>query len=270
MELYNSSSLEIVKLFRDSYLAACAYHNGVDGFKLPKRNNSYYTFSDFFIQSEEERAIEGILIQYHILHNNWNKKPKERVGVQVRKKEYGGRWNEYSSRMKRNVVFFGIDRVVPHSEKSVYKSYRSHFKPSERKGWEEVVKEIVSKILNKNYDDFWYKKYRGYRLPMVKSGNNTYSGFNMGAGENALFEIFSVIYSCPHGVLLVIDEIELGLHEEAQTRFIEELKKVCKKRKVQIICTTHSYNIMASVPPEARFFVESFNDKTHIQEVKSI
>lgn len=245
-------------------LAACAYHNEVDGFKLPKRNNSYYTFSDFFIQSEEERAIEGILIQYHIFYNKWNKKPKERVGVQVRKKEYGGRWNDYSSRMKRNVVFFGIDRVVPHSEKSVFKSYRSHFKQSEKKGWEEVVKETVSRVLNKNYDDFWYKKYRGYRLPMVKSGNNTYSGFNMGAGENALFEIFSVIYSCPPGVLLVIDEIELGLHEEAQTRFIKELKKICKKRRVQIICTTHSYNIMVSVPPDARFFVESFNDKTVI------
>jgi hypothetical protein len=32
---------------------------------------------------------------------------------------------------------------------------------------------------------------------------------------NALFEIFATIFACPEGVLLVIDEIELGLHEEA-------------------------------------------------------
>lgn len=249
-------------------LAACAYHNKADGFKLPKRKNPYYTFSDFFIQSKEEISSVGISIQYHILYNNWKKTEKmptgEGVGIRIRYKRFWGKWNKNSSRLKRNVVYFGIDRVVPHSEKSVSKSYKSQFKPSKRNVWERVVKDIIGKILNKNYDDFWYKEYRDYRLPMVKSGDNTYSGFNMGAGENALFEIFSTIYACPPGVLLVIDEIELGLHEEAQTRFINELKKVCHDRKVQIICTTHSYNIMASVPPEARFFVESFKDKTVI------
>lgn len=250
-------------------LAACAFHNRDHGFKLPKRKNSYYTFSDFLIQSKEEISSEGIIISYNILYNKWRKPGGksdlwEGLGNQKRIKKIGGKWNDYSSRVKRNVVFFGIDRVVPHSEKSVYRSYRNRFKTSKREEWERFVKDIIGKILNKNYDDFWHKEHSDYRLPMVKSGDNIYSGFNMGAGENALFEIFSTIFACPPGVLLVIDEIELGLHEEAQTRFINELKKVCNDMKVQIICTTHSYNIMASVPPEARFFVENFKEKTVI------
>lgn len=249
-------------------LAACAFHNLDNGFKLPKRKNSYYTFSDFLIQSKEEMSPAGINISYNILHNNWKNpgKSESRVGpgIQKRIKKIGGKWNDYSSRVKRNVVFFGIDRVVPHSEKSVYRSYRNRFKTSKREVWEKDVKDIIGRILNKNYDDFWHKEHSDYRLPMVQSGENIYSGFNMGAGENALFEIFSTIFACPLGVLLVIDEIELGLHDEAQTRFINELKKVCNLRKVQIICTTHSYNIMASVPPEARFFVENFKEKTII------
>lgn len=249
-------------------LAACAFHNFKDGFKLPGRKNTYYTFSNFFIQSKEEIPPEGIIIKYQILHNNWRKTEKipdgKGAGWQIRKKNIGGKWNKYSTRLKRNVVFFGIDRVVPHSEKSVSKSYRLHFKECLKLGWEEEVKNIVGKILNRNYEDFWYKKHTKYRLPIVKIGGNIYSGFNMGAGENALFEIFSTIFSCPLGVLLVIDEIELGLHEEAQTRFIEELKKLCKERKIQIICTTHSFNILKIVPPEARFFLESFKKKTII------
>ena len=86
----------------------------------------------------------------------------------------------------------------------------------------------------------------------------------MGAGENALFEIFSTIFSTPRGTLLVIDEIELGLHEDAQKKFIHELKAVCKERHIQVICTTHSPAILNSVPPEARFFIQSYPEKTII------
>ena len=97
---------------------------------------------------------------------------------------------------------------------------------------------------------------------MVKTRSATYSGFNMGAGENALFEIFSTILAWPEGTLIIVDELELGLHEEAQTRFIDELKKVCEDRHIQIICTTHSMNVLRSVPPEARFFIERIGDQT--------
>jgi hypothetical protein len=97
---------------------------------------------------------------------------------------------------------------------------------------------------------------------MVSRAGCTYSGFNMGAGESVLFEIFSTIFSCPQGVLLVIDEIELGLHEEAQARLIDELKRLCNERRIQVICTTHSCNVMRSLPPQALFFVENIGNNT--------
>ena len=40
----------------------------------------------------------------------------------------------------------------------------------------------------------------------------------MGAGENAIFTILIELFSAGEGALLVIDEIELGLHEEAHVR----------------------------------------------------
>ena len=250
-------------------MAACAFHNDRNGFKLPQRKNSYYTFSDFFIQSDEELPPDGIKISYYILHDNWRKTNKhpdgKGIGRQIRRKKIGGKWNDYSERVKRNVVYYGVERIVPPSEKSVSKSYRHQLQNKDEQGWERLVKATVGRILNKDYTSFWYKEYTKYRLPIVKMGNNSiYSGFNMGAGENALFEIFSTIYSCSPGLLLVIDEIELGLHEEAQKRFIDELKEVCNKRKVQIICTSHSFVIMSAVPPEARFFVETFGERTII------
>ena len=45
-------------------LAACAYHNRPDGFCLPGRKAPYYTMSDFFVQSAEEVAADGINILF--------------------------------------------------------------------------------------------------------------------------------------------------------------------------------------------------------------
>lgn len=178
---------------------------------------------------------------------------------QSRKKKKGGRWTNYDRRVPRDVAFLGIERIVPHNEKSQSKSYYKAFESSIEEGWEDRVKDAVGRVLGKSYEEFRFVSHSKYRLPIVKSSGNVYSGFNMGAGENALFEMFSVLYSIGQGGLVIIDEIELGLHAEAQKKFIGEIKKICNKRKVQVICTTHSRNIFDSLPLDARFFLESKN-----------
>ena len=249
-------------------LAACAYHNNQNGFKLPERKTPYYTYSEFFIQTSEEVPPEGIEVWYRFRYDKWRKsrKNKQRTGnlYQKRKKNKGGKWTTYSKRVRRNVVFLGIQRVVPHAEKSVSRSYRAYFKESTADGWEDDVKNVVGRILGTSYDTFWVKTHGRYRMPMVASKGNIYSGFNMGAGENTLFEIFTIIYASPQGTLLVIDEIELGLHEKAQKKLIQELKKICKEKKIQVICTTHSPAILESVPPEGRAFIESHTKKANV------
>lgn len=83
----------------------------------------------------------------------------------------------------------------------------------------------------------------------------------MGAGENYLLNLFSILEICPNGTLILIDEIELGLHEEAQIRLIDELKEICLSKKIQIICTTHSGVVLSSLPPKGRIFIERINEK---------
>lgn len=239
---------------------ACGFHNVSGGYTPPARRVSYYTFSEFLIQSAEEITPKGIVVGYQILHNHWRKGPTVPTGIglgwQMRTKKLEGKWNNYDARVGRNVVYLGIERVVPPAEKSVSKSYRHVFKKAEKEGYEEIVRNTVGKIVGRSYDEFYFKRHFKYRLPLVQSRGVVYSGFNMGAGENTLFEIFSTIYACPDSLLLIVDELELGLHEEAQTRLIEELKKICHKRHIQIVCTTHSPRILSALPPEARIHLE--------------
>lgn len=249
-------------------LACCAFHAKKDSFKLPNRRNHYYTFVDFFIQHAEDIPPEGIGISYGIAHNNWRTSEsfpnKECLGYQTRKKKKNGKWNAYDDRVYRNVVFLGIDRIVPHNEKSQSKSYSRAFSYTGEHGWEEKVRITVGDILGRSYEDFKFVSHSKYRLPIVALNGRKYSGFNMGAGENALFETLSVMYSVSEGALVVIDEIELGLHAEAQKKFINALKKICQDRKLQIICTTHSKEIFESLPHDARVFIDNINGRSSI------
>jgi predicted ATPase len=249
-------------------LAACAFHNIPDGFKLPGRKYPYYTFSDFFVQADGEKDIDNISINYHIFHNNWNssKRLPKGVGVgrQCRKKNKDGRWNNYDSRVDRTVVYLGINRIVPHIEKSASKSYRKLFKASADQGWESRVKDIGARIFARNYSKLETRRHGKYTLLVLSRDDCTYSGFNMGAGEDSTFELLSIIMQCPKGALLVIDEIELGLHDEVQKRLICELKKLCTDRHIQIICTTHSSQILSALPPEGRIFLESVGENVKV------
>lgn len=245
-------------------LSACAFHNVSKGFKLSGRKQPYYTFSDFFVQTKEEAALGSIQIVYEILHNKW-KGLQPGSGLQTRFKKSNGRWNNYESRVRRTVVFLGVERIVPHSERSVSKSYKGKFQLGIDHGWEDNVREIVGRILGTDYTVFSYRQHSRYRIPIVaKKDGKIYSGFNMGAGEHSLFELFSIINECPDGSLILIDEIELGLHEKAQENLIKELKEVCKKRKFQVICTTHSSRILECLPPESRIFLERTGIETTI------
>lgn len=250
-------------------MVACAYHSDEEKHLLVGRRKPYYTLADFFIQHSDEIPQEGISIGYEIAFNNWRISKTmpdgKGIGRQARVKKKGGKWNNYDSRVNRQVIFLGIERIVPHSEKSQSKSYAKRFMfNGDELGFENEIRESVGFILNKRYDEFKYVSHSRYRLPIVKYAGKVISGFNMGAGENALFEIFSLLYSAKPGALIIVDEIELGLHAEAQVKLIDRLKLISLKRKLQIVFTTHSDIVFGCVPDDARVYVENLNGKTII------
>jgi predicted ATPase len=249
-------------------IAACGFHSESTNQAITQSNRPYYTFNDFLVQSKQEIPPSGIEIVYTTSEqiSEVGKTSNNKKSTTL-KKVKDGKWATYSKRPLKNVEFFGIERVVPHYEKSISKSYKKSFETDgQRSATEENTERSVGKILSKNYSNFQFQKHSKYKLPQVSKDGYTYSGFNMGAGENALFELFFTLHSCPQGSLIVIDEIELGLHAQAQTKFIEELKSICKNRFLQIIATTHSPTALSCVPPYARYYIESNESGTIIHQ----
>ena len=114
----------------------------------------------------------------------------------------------------------------------------------------------MSAILGKSYSEIELSAHSIYQLFKANRGDLHYSGFNMGAGENAVLCLLLEILNAGNGALIVVDEIELGLHVQAQIKLVEELKNLCKKYKCQIVCSTHSKYVLEHLPPEARRYIK--------------
>jgi len=97
-------------------------------------------------------------------------------------------------------------------------------------------------------------------------GNLCYSEFQMSAGERAVLRLSRDI-SGLRDALVLIDELEAGLHPFTQQQLMLELQRLALRNDLQIIVTTHSPAVLESVPPEARIFLERTGDTVVVKPV---
>ncbi|MDD4652096.1 MAG: AAA family ATPase [Methanothrix sp.] len=90
-----------------------------------------------------------------------------------------------------------------------------------------------------------------------------YSEFHMSAGEQAILRLSKDI-SLLHDALVLIDEIEAGLHPFTQQQLMLELQRLALRNNLQIVVTTHSQIILESVPSEGRIFLERTMDNVEV------
>lgn len=243
-------------------LAACAFHNDSSFCPQSKTNpKGYYTYSDFFVFTGEEHGLtRNITIKSEYLGQGTN--GNATTLSDVRRKKPSGKWNDYNTRPRRVVSFMGINRILPPSESPTHKNFRKQFTTQQLSPEQiNILKDKMTTIFGRSYSDVSLAIHNRYKLFSVERADK-YSGFNMGAGENAVLSLLYEIITAGDGALFVIDEIELGLHVSAQQKLICVLKELSKKYKSQIICSTHSEYILKSLPACGRILVKSTHGST--------
>lgn len=250
-------------------LVSCAFHN-TSSFVPFNKNSNYYTYSDFFVFAPEEKGLVSQIEIKSTYLTDFVPAPPKIKGEDIRKKKPSGKWNDYNTRPERVVSFLGINRILPPSEDSKYRGYRSSFKETKI---DEIIKSFLTssltRIFGQGYTDIKLKEYKNYKLFYV-TNINQYTGYNMGAGENAVLTLLYEILAAGEGALIVVDEIELGIHVSAQKKLIDVLKELCKKNHCQIVCSTHSQYILDSLPSDGRVLIQSSGLRTTItQEISS-
>ena len=82
-----------------------------------------------------------------------------------------------------------------------------------------------------------------------------YSELHMAAGERAILRLSQEIAQLD-GALVLIDEVEAGLHPWVQQLLMLQLQQLALRKDLQIIVTSHSPVVLDSVPAHGRIFLE--------------
>ncbi|MGE0084878.1 MAG: AAA family ATPase [Desulfococcaceae bacterium] len=97
-----------------------------------------------------------------------------------------------------------------------------------------------------------YRKFRHSQyIFSINNDNKNYSEFNFGSGESCILRLVYSIEDLEDYSLVLIEEIENGIHPVALKRLVEYLIDVSQRKKIQIIFTTHSDYALAPLPSEA-------------------
>ncbi len=77
------------------------------------------------------------------------------------------------------------------------------------------------------------------------------SEFHFGAGESSVIRMAIKLETISQNSLVLIEEIENGLHPVATIRMVEYLIDLAQRRKIQVIFTTHSNDALKPLPDKA-------------------
>lgn len=97
-------------------------------------------------------------------------------------------------------------------------------------------------------------------------GQPNYSEFHMSSGERAILRL-SKDLSALRGALVLIDEVEVGLHPYTQQQTMLELQRLALRRDLQVVVATHSPVVLDSVPEEARLFLDRDDATSEVRRV---
>ena len=246
-------------------LIACLYHNLDKSHKPYRFSNSkkakpYYTFSDFFIHFKGEEKSENAEITYSFYTKGSNR-------THTLKK--GKKWNDYRLRPLRHTDFFGVSRVIPANEFSTFKNTFSSVGTSITQETLSVKStEMIRNILNKpltSVDVNSSDKIVNFKLNSINLDSGlSYSNFNMGAGEEVIIAMISRINELPNASIVLIEELELGLHPKAQKILIEKLFHIVYAKRLQLIFTTHSPFLFNAMPPEGKILLKKFDEQLEV------
>lgn len=165
------------------------------------------------------------------------------------------KWNRDA--VQRRVVIFGVARTLPASErKELARCISGKFAGVTEEAFGANVVDAVEKILGKKAANY-------LRIDADKAGkvsiyaargtstDDTYSEFHFGAGEASVIRIVAQIENADEESLILIEEIENGLHPVATRRLVEYLIDIARRKSCQVIFTTHSNDALAPLPTNA-------------------
>ena len=235
------------------FSCACAYRPPGRGTRkfIPSSMFPNFTSRQFAVSSD---AVQRTELEFYYLHGG------ERLSMAWRR---GKRWNR---------SFMGRKGGRQPARDVYLRTLANLTNPSEVRSVLQLGREQVqSETLTPDFLVFAHRilpwRYRSLALisdrptrdllfaELDATEETSYSEFHMSSGERTILRISKDISEL-RNALVLIDEIDTGLHPYTQQQVMLELQRSALRQNLQIVVASHSSVVLESVPAEARLFFE--------------
>lgn len=165
---------------------------------------------------------------------------------------------------KRHVRFIDLERMLPARSFTKRLNYKASNASQERIGNE--IEQMFSYILDIPYPIEIFKtgthiNKRAFLIKRLVDGvSESYSSYNAASGEESLLNMLIDIYETEKNSLILIDELECGIHPQIQRKLADVIQFVSWEHKKQFIITTHSPTLLASFSQKSRKLIDIDNE----------
>ncbi len=207
----------------------------------PQTNGENHKFSNFFLPSTDALWKNS---EFEITHS-YQLGADKHEDLKREYKKSSDRWSpRYSNRPKRDVFYIGIEVCVPMIEKEKTQTKVNYSTTINSNNHTQTILDKASYILNKRYDVLKQHELKKKSFIGVEAENLKYSALSMSAGEQKVFYILNIVFLAPKYSLILIDELDLLLHDLSFQRLVEVIAERAKDKKIQIVFTTHRESVI--------------------------
>lgn len=87
--------------------------------------------------------------------------------------------------------------------------------------------------------------------------NHYFSEKNFSLGELGVLRLASQLIEIENNSLVLIDEIEMALHPQAQSRLLKKIQEIASEKDLTVIFSTHSSTLIKQCPRKNIIFIEN-------------
>ena len=242
------------------FSCACAY-------RVPGRGPREFVPSSLFPNFTSDKTKlkdvpEKTDLEFHYLHDNERSSMNWRRGKSWNR-SYGGR--KGGKQPERQLYMRTLANLTNPSEvRSLLQLARKEFQS------EQLTEDLLifaHRVLPRRYKTLSKitAQTRDLLFAELEGSNDArYSEFHMSSGERAILRISKDISNL-RDALILIDEVEAGLHPYTQQQAMLEFQRIALRNSLQIIVASHSPIVLESVPPEARLFLDRDDETAEVR-----
>lgn len=229
----------------------------------------------FFAKSGK---YDASMLNWRIEYEAIDRSVKNNDSIRRTAKYHNLKWARNT--LDREILIFGVSRTVPAAERKELKRCISNsFEVTADRvdDISETVAQSVASILDKDVSQFKHLRVDNKGNVTLLAGANergeAFSEFHFGAGESSVIRMVLQLEAAADNSLVIIEEIENGLHPVATIRMVEYLVELAERKKLQAIFTTHSNDALAPLPNNAIWASvngELYKGKLDIRSLRAI